>query len=645
MPSHLFVYCTRMILEVQVSSSYQSRGRGPKRGAKQQRPTGKLARNQAVSVFGIGSIYELRFATKRGQVLNSVMIAGLDNWEEDPDLTFREPVLERALGVNRFQTPPAAADDDSSDAAFIPSVRFPEWMVCSKCDRLGKIPFEFSEEQYQPTCRANNCRGNGVPARLVTACFHSELDSGSDLQPGHIDDFPWAMWAHRGQRSCEKPQLKLLNTGGSAGLSGLEVRCFSKDCNGQVSNSLAGVFGEDALERFTCKGNRPWLGDKEEGCKRKVRVLMRGASNSYFPAVASALSIPPYSSFLLNRLGKVSIIFQSYESLDLSALVTLAKSGLAGIRDKYTDEQIGDAIVHLAEGESNNAPRTEDEQKQAERLALTQGSSGQDDKSEFEAGVLPVDELDVEISSHFDCLVKADRLREVRVLRGFSRVSSVRGGNAYATVCAPLSRSGIDWLPAIEIRGEGVYFELNSDAVEQWARRDSVVERHRTVEKNWQLRIEQGKGGDDEEAPSSGFVLVHTFCHLLMNELALECGYSSASLRERIYVGTPEDPYHGALIYTAMPGADGTLGGLASQAWPENFSSVVRRTLESAQWCSSDPLCIDSEGQGADALNQAACHACCLVSETSCETGNLFLDRALICGTDDKPDLSFFSRD
>ena len=42
----------------------------------------------------------------------------------------------------------------------------------------------------------------------------------------------------------------VLITGGSAGLSGLEVRCFSSECKGKVANSLAGVFGSEALDQL-----------------------------------------------------------------------------------------------------------------------------------------------------------------------------------------------------------------------------------------------------------------------------------------------------------------------------------------------------------------------------------------------------------
>jgi hypothetical protein len=624
-----------------VNSRIRNKNRRRDKGRKNKElPTGKLARNQAISVFGIGSIYELRFTTKLGQVLNSVMIAGLDNWTEDSKLTIREPILERSLAVNRFQVPPPVEEEGQSNM-HIPAVRFPEWMVCSKCERMGQVPFAFEQREYQPTCRVNNCGGRGVPARLVTACFHDPNGPEDDLQPGHIDDFPWVLWAHRGNEICSKPALKLRNTGASAGLSGLEVVCESQECQGKSRNSLAGVFGSDTLDFLKCRGKRPWLGDSEESCKRKVRVLMRGASNVYFPTVASALSIPPYSSYLLSRLGRYADILASYGEMETTQLVQLIRNADSGLKKKYSESQLEDGIVHLVEGKNELAPRTEVQQKQAERNALVQGSAEDEQHSEFEAVVLELDELDHDVGRHFDCLVRGDRLREVRALRGFSRISPAKGGDAYRTVCAPLSKDKKDWLPAIEIRGEGVYFELNTDAVIEWSSRLSVIQRHNTIEKNYKRRF--GDETEDNRPPEAGYVLVHTFSHLLINALALECGYSSASLRERIYAGPPEEPYFGVLIFTGMPGADGTLGGLASQASPKNFARAVRHTLDSARWCSSDPLCIDSEGQGADALNQAACHACCLISETSCETGNLYLDRAYISGTDDSPDLSFFN--
>ena len=84
------------------------------------------------------------------------------------------------------------------------------------------------------------------------------------------------------------------------------------------------------------------------------------------------------------------------------------------------------------------------------------------------------------------------------------------------------------------------------------------------------------------------------------------------------------------------------MGGLVQQGKPGRFEDILRGAIHDALWCSSDPLCIESEGQGIDALNRAACHACCITSETSCENRNLFLDRGFVTGTLDNPEVGFF---
>jgi hypothetical protein len=89
----------------------------------------------------------------------------------------------------------------------------------------------------------------------------------------------------------------------------------------------------------------------------------------------------------------------------------------------------------------------------------------------------------------------------------------------------------------------------------------------------------------------------------------------------------------GILIYTASGDSEGTMGGLVRQGRPGRLETTIRRALERAAWCSSDPVCIESNGQGSDSANLAACHGCCLVPETSCEEGNRLLDRALLVGT------------
>lgn len=602
-------------------------------GAKPSAPSGRMTRSQSVSTFGVGAIFELRFSSNNEQVLNSVIIAGLDEWPEDACLPIDEPVLQRALGVSHFRLSPPAPDNNRSpdSSECIPAFRFPIWMVCSECQALGTAPRQFDDRRSsKPQCRSEGCSGRGIPARLVTSCFAKDPDGRN--HPGHIDEFPWNLWAHKAGQKCEKPKLELRATGSSAGLSGLRVGC--KVCG--AGESLAGVFSEHALSHLTCQGKRPWLNDKE-GCDRPIRALMRGASNIYFPIVASAITIPPYSEKLRSTLTRKYDVIKSLKHYPLDVLLGVVMND-PKLKKNYSKEQVMDALVQLRDADAAQMPMTESEQKAAERRALSVGSGGNGDDDQFKVKLIAPDCYpDSRFREFIDCLAQADRLREVRALRGFSRVLPVTSGDPYVMQCAPLSRQPTDWLPALEVNGEGIYFELSPYELSLWRARESVKQRHKRIEERW-----QASDFRDSDCPPAEFVLVHTLAHMLINQLSLECGYGSASLRERLYVKAGMDGWAGALIYTAVPGADGTLGGLVSQGTPGKFFATLERSVEESMWCSSDPLCIDLEGQGAEALNQAACHACCLVSETSCEQGNSLLDRAYICGTDDEKDLSFF---
>jgi len=141
---------------------------------------------------------------------------------------------------------------------------------------------------------------------------------------------------------------------------------------------------------------------------------------------------------------------------------------------------------------------------------------------------------------------------------------------------------------------------------------------------------------------ASRFLLVHTLAHIVINQLVFECGYSTASLRERLYVSDDSDaPMAGVLIYTSSGDSEGTLGGLVHLAEPKRFHEVVLHAIERASWCSADPVCAEVSNAG-DA-NLAACQSCVLLPETSCETFNRGLDRAMVVGTPSSPNSGFFS--
>ena len=241
-----------------------------------------------------------------------------------------------------------------------------------------------------------------------------------------------------------------------------------------------------------------------------------------------------------------------------------------------------------------------------------------------------------------------ERLRETRVLYGFDRLEpdpQPLAGMPEAAMTqlfrTPPNQPTDRWLPAIEVFGEGIYIELSEERIDQWQNNntDWLADR---LDDDFVTRL----GGVFQTLPPLGaanrswasrYLLVHSLAHVLINQFVFECGYSTASLRERLYVSADANaPMAGILIYTAAGDSEGTLGGLVRLGRGERLGPVVRRALSRASWCSADPVCSENlGGQGSRQANLAACHACVLLPETSCETINQGLDRAMIVGTPD----------
>jgi len=208
---------------------------------------------------------------------------------------------------------------------------------------------------------------------------------------------------------------------------------------------------------------------------------------------------------------------------------------------------------------------------------------------------------------------------------------------------ASISKEEQNWLPGIDQLGEGIFVELSEEMVSDWESRTAVKElseTHKAAQDKWYKQ----RGMELVHAKPPRYLLLHSLSHLIIRQLGLECGYASASLRERIYSSTESDTMAGLLIYTASPDSQGSLGGLVEMAKPSNFDSLMSKALKESLVCASDPLCADrSPGATGTQLNGAACHACLLESETSCEAGNNYLDRAVLAGTIQTDDTAFFA--
>lgn len=552
---------------------------------------GGLRPSQIITSFGPGSIVDLS--------KDSVMILGTDSWPiSDPVHEYR---LEQLLGVEMFRSPGTGPREG------IPVRSFPKWRVCPKC---GAISDRFPRQPGRtvPTC--NRCKFDAEthPARFIMAC------SG-----GHVSDFPWVRWTHRGRLICEVPLLTLRTKARTGALSDLEVVCSCgarQSMYGSLGVGLSRVVNE-------CPGHRPWLGDTVSDCSSQVRGLQRGASNAYFPSIFSGLSIPPFVGRVQRTLDTHWPTISKLAEIGPDQVEMLIKALFP------TDdlEEVRAAIRLRLSRESKTDLRLE------EWLVLRAGGATSEDFDTREA-VVP---------EHFrpwiERVVLVRRLREVRVLMGFTRVDPPDPESGDRKRLAPLAAERQNWLPAVEVRGEGLFIELRKDAVEKWEALEEVKSRAGRVLRAYaQWRTESGW---PEEQMSPRHVLVHTLSHLMIKQLALDAGYSSASIRERLYLSPS---MCGFLLYTAAPGADGSLGGLIQQGDPARLSTLLAGALETAAVCSSDPLCREHAPSTHAGVNGAACHACALAPETACEKGNRLLDRGCVIDLPGVPAAGYFSR-
>jgi len=398
---------------------------------------------------------------------------------------------------------------------------------------------------------------------------------------------------------------------------------------------MDGAFGRSALRDIfeSCRGRRPWLpGQANEVCSELPRVLQRGGSNVWFPIVRSALSIPPWSDGVLQLLNKHWKVLRVVP--DEAVRATL--NGM-GIHDDthYTLDDLEWAVQERKRREDGDEDLSESTLRAEEFEELVRGRPESSPHDEFVCE--PTADVSDFSSRWFSSVMLVKRLLEVRALQSFARILPP-GASDPPEYQAALAVDPPRWLPAVDVKGEGVFLQLDETALSAWEQRSDVQRRTGRIADQYRRRfVERGATPDREVTPR--LVLTHTLAHVLIGEWALDSGYPAASLRERLFVS---DEHAGMLLYTATSDSAGSLGGVLAQAEPDRLEASLRDALERAAWCSSDPLCVEADAQGVDSLNLAACHACVLLPEVSCEEMNSLLDRALLIGTPEDPSLGFF---
>ncbi len=591
---------------------------------------------QAVLQYGVGAMVDFPDQT--------LVTAAPEYWSRTSKIY--DDRFAKALGVEYFALPMS-----------ISYARFPEWYFCPKCRKFQPLKKWIADyrksvnkkivesDSYMTShMQCPKCKQDLVVARIVTVC-----------QNGHLNDFPWVKWVHAKSRKpiCAHPELQFkTGASGTEGLEGLSIRCscgafatlkgaFDKDCFEELDRKTEGF-------NFLCDGNHPFRHTKET-CTCCPKTVQRGASSVYFPVVYSSLVIPPYADKLNSKIEQshafddCMTIIADEEPEDrpiviqkrlpkwsekIALEIGSAKSDVEKILTrKWLEPNISEIDVTSL-------------QYRVEEYSALSGEIGAQTDSML--GDFSREEMDIADYNlpHIKAISLIDKVRVVNALIGFSRIQPAMNAtdNGFVNVKAPET----NWYPAYEVRGEGIFIEFKNAEIDAWIRNNpQVTERVGLINTNYATSF---IGQNHPRTITPKFLMLHTLSHLLITQLSFECGYSIASLSERLYCSEAADGKEmaGIFIYTANGDAEGTLGGLVRQGRADAFPRILKKAISSAKTCSNDPVCIMSRGQGRDSLNLAACHACGLLPETCCEERNAFLDRGMIIGTYENPNIGFW---
>lgn len=585
----------------------------------------------------------------------SVMIPGLDAWyigengrQDIPDESILlDANLSNALGVECFIQPPALGIAEQKHSEYLNVFVFPRWAVCyaKGCRNLVQMGDSDTKRPPCPKCLEKaNKKFETIQVNFVIAC-----------EAGHLDEFPWIQWVHRSvDISCSNPILTLKSRG-SGDLRGQAISCIcgAKRTLASTSDATEMNLGGDKSERtthltknldqngnqFLCAGSKPWLRQKTTTCGLPVRMILRSSNNIYYGAVESSILVPSVAGEIAElvellrtdpKIGTIraKLLRYSYDYARVAGMV------LDVIQEqRYEGVSKEDMAAALEAAEPQPHFDANDTETGENSLDL-----GYNRSHEFEALSTARESEDLVVRETtyvqgdipgLDQINAVARLKETRALKGFSRIKPIlvdaeTGRNQFRRK----SRGpGTNWLPAIRNVGEGIFISLDMHYLNKWESQTNLISRINRIEE----RLILNGISDPNRQITPRRVLLHTLSHALIQELVIECGYTAASLKERIYANGDQA---GLLIYTASPDADGTMGGLVEMADTPTFKRVLATALQGAGWCSNDPVCMELgvHGQGPYGANLSACHSCSLLPETACEMFNLGLDRAVLVG-------------
>ncbi len=575
-----------------------------------------IRRSQFILTLGPGSIMEGKYGSRLIPLPNIGLINGIK--PVDFEISDRK-ISEGLLGGTRLFSIPSNSELNLNDRPIYKTRLFPEWAVCNKHKIL------YYRRKGCPDCKSKTEKG---AIRFVLAC-----------PKGHMDDLPWNWLVHSSKKSrndCFPNWFKWIP---GRGIRDTQIKC--PKCDAKISMgtvySMNLHCGGRYIERESLGYKSKQKGETE--CDETAKVTLRQASYLRIPEIVSLFTTIKYTK--LHKLLETKILLTELSLHPPEGIEELRKSLDNMVNKGFLGVDVAQEISNHSWGEIENAiadimgpvPKDYQELIAEEFNTFLRASS---------AGIPPVSrkppsspvllKVDPNKVTTFETgdksfrVVPIERLHTTIIQKGYRRL--VGEISKSKVVDISFSDENGKWLPAVEFFGEGIFIMPDNDEGFNFKMQGKNTSR-------WEKSY-ISPAGYDETLFKYGygselhpvFVWWHTMAHLLIRYLSTDSGYSAASIRERIYFeNTEEGPRGGILLYTVQPGTDGTLGGLVSLA--PKVEELFKKLGKIAKSCSNDPICIQRTFDH-NKHSGSACYGCLLVSETSCEHRNMWLDRHVV---------------
>lgn len=541
--------------------------------------------------------------------------------------------------------------NDTISASF-----FPKWFYCNSCKRFKHIkdwwrewelakPNATKKEFAPPKCGVCYAkRGSKFAPELEQVRFIMSAPTGD------IKEIPWDRW-NKAQKAvkdedsesgsvlldydalcCENPDLRYTKSTKFSDLAGISVKCMNDSCShkGRIMN-LSGLFGLRERKYFS---EAELLERHDAGKESKVffKPVIRSSNSVYYPILVSSIFLPTDKGVRNKHIEKIQRFKEKGKD---------AQFIYEALEEEYALEQ----IKKILENDNDNTYIPELEYRLYEYNFLVKNTNI-DFTDEDENLIFKKEKLETLTNYGFEQLIGLRRIKMTTVQVGYTRQEPLTNDDFFSEMdetqvliekkFTSKWKDKTKYLPAIESFGEGVFIALSNDKIETWiaqAEKNNVFKKkinklYTNIESHAYRSVKEKFGMTVNREHLIRFLLVHTLSHLLIKELEFLCGYPSTSLNERLFVD--KNQMQGVLLYT-IAGAEGSYGGLVSQAPEARMLRLLKSALRRATDCASDPICYNTDdGQGIGGLNMAACYSCTLIPENACEEFNSFLDRSLL---------------